>query len=82
MLAGLALDLHPPEFYQEMKLVSDGVFEIRRMEYGEEIIDTIRGRSLKGKNTDTRMRRILFDDRMKASLQHLKPQMVREIEET
>lgn len=73
MLVGLALDLHPPEFYQEMKLVSDGVYEIRRMEYGEEIIDTIRGRSLKGSNMDTRIRRIIFDNTMKASLQPLKP---------
>ncbi len=72
MLAGLATELHPNEFYQEMKLVSDGVFEIRRMEYGEEIIDTIRARSLKGQYTDTRMRRILFDERMKATLQPLK----------
>src|SRR5271157_5635118 len=29
MLAGFATDLHPPSFYQEMKMVSDAVVEIK-----------------------------------------------------
>jgi len=71
MIAGLAMGLHPPEFYQEMKLVSDGVLEMRLMERGGEIINTIRARSMRGQNSDTRWRRILFDSKMKASLRLL-----------
>ena len=71
MIAGLAMDLHPPEFYQEMKLISDGVLEMRLMERGGEIINTIRARSMRGQNSDTRWRQILFDSKMKASLRPL-----------
>jgi KaiC/GvpD/RAD55 family RecA-like ATPase len=71
MIAGLAMDLHPPEFYQEMKLVSDGVLEMRLMERDGEIINTIRARSMRGQNSDTRWRQILFDSKMKASLRLL-----------
>ena len=68
MIAGLAMNLHPPEFYEEMKLVSDGVLEIRLTEHGGEMINAIRARSMKGQNSDTRWRQILFDNKMKASL--------------
>jgi KaiC/GvpD/RAD55 family RecA-like ATPase len=68
LIAGLARGLHPPEFYQEMKLVSDGVLEMRLTEHGGEMINTIRATSMKGQNSDTRWRQILFDDKMKASL--------------
>lgn len=71
MVVGLAVDLHPPEFYQEMKLLSDGAFEVRLREHGGEIINAIRARSMKGQSCDTRWRRILFDNRMKASLELL-----------
>jgi KaiC/GvpD/RAD55 family RecA-like ATPase len=74
MIVGLSTDLHPPEFYQEMKLVSDGSFEVRLTELGGEMINTFRGRSMKGQSIDTRWRQILFDDRMKASLQLLENQ--------
>jgi len=69
MVVGLAVDLHPPPFYQEMKLLSDGAFEVRLAEHGGEIINTMRARSMKGQASDTRRRKILFDDKMKASLQ-------------
>ena len=68
MILGLAVDLHPPVFYQEMKLLSDGNFEVRLAEQGGEIINTIRARSMKGQNVDTRRRQILFDERMNASM--------------
>ena len=71
MIVGLATDLHSPEFYQQMKLVSDGVLEIRLTEHGGEIINTIRAKSMKGQNSDTRWRQILFDSKMKASLRLL-----------
>ena len=71
MIAGLAMDLHPPEFYQEMKLVSDGVLEMRLTEHGGKIVNTIRARSMRGRNSDTRWRQILFDSKMKASLRLL-----------
>jgi KaiC/GvpD/RAD55 family RecA-like ATPase len=71
MIVGLARDLHSPELYQEMKLVSDGVLEIRLTEHRGEIINTIRARSMKGQNSDTRCRQILFDSKMKASLRLL-----------
>ena len=71
MIAGLAMGLHPPEFYQEMKLVSDGVLEMRLMEHGGEIVNTIRARSMRGRNSDTRWRQVLFDSKMKASLRLL-----------
>ena len=71
MIVGLAKDLHSPEFYQEMKLVSDGVLEMRLMEHGGEIINTIRARSMRGQNSDTRWRQVLFDSKMKASLRLL-----------
>jgi archaellum biogenesis ATPase FlaH len=69
MLAGFAIGLHPPEFYQEMKLVSDGIFEVNLKEQGKEIINVIRAKSMKGQNCDTRLKQILFDANMKASLQ-------------
>jgi len=61
MIVGLAVDLHPSQFYQEMKLVSVGAFEVKLREHGGKIINTIRGRSMKGQNSDTRWRQILFD---------------------
>jgi len=71
MIAGFATGLHPPEFYQKMKLISDGALEVRLAERGGEMINTFRARSMKGQNTDTRWRQILFDSRMKASLRLL-----------
>jgi len=68
MVLGLAIDLHPPVFYQEMKLLSDGNFEVRLTEQGGEIINTIRARSMKGQNVDTRRRQIIFDERMNATM--------------
>lgn len=72
MFAGFATDLHPPSFYQEMKMVSDAVVEIKLAEYDGEIINTIRVRSFKGQNPDTRLRRIVFDDKMKTTLELLR----------
>ncbi|MGA2461787.1 MAG: ATPase domain-containing protein [Candidatus Bathyarchaeia archaeon] len=72
MIAGLANGLHPPEFYQEMKLISDAVLEMKLVEHGGEFINTIRGRSMKGQNTDSRVRKVIFDKNMKATLQLLK----------
>jgi len=74
MIAGLATGIHPPEFYQEMKLVSDGAFEVRLTERGGEMINTFRARSMKGQNIDTRWRQIFFDSRMKASLRPFEQQ--------
>jgi len=71
MIMGLAVDLHPPQFYQEMKLLSDGAFEVRLTEQDGEMINTIRARSMKGQGSDTRRRQILFDDKMNASLRLL-----------
>ena len=71
LIVGLTADLHPPEFYQQMKLVSDGAFEVRLTEHGGQMINTIRARSMKGHASDTRRRQILFDDKMKASLRLL-----------
>jgi archaellum biogenesis ATPase FlaH len=71
MLAGFATDLHPPSFYQELKTISDAVVEIKLAEYDGEIINTIRVRSFKGQNPDTRLRRIVFDDKMKTTLELL-----------
>jgi len=71
LITGLAVDLHPPSFYQQMKLLTDGIFEVCLTERGDEIINTIRARSLKGQTADTKRRQILFDDRMKASLRML-----------
>lgn len=72
MLAGFATDLHPPSFYQEMKMISDAVVEIKLAEHQGEIINTIRVRSFKGQNADTRARRIVFDDKMKTTLELLR----------
>ena len=71
MIAGFADGLHPPSFYQEMKLISDAVIEIKLEEHEGEIVNTIRARSFKGQNSDTKVRRITFDDQMKATLQLL-----------
>ena len=71
MIVGLAAGLHPPQFYQGMKLLSDGAFEVALREQGGELINTIRARSMKGQRSDTRWRQILFDERMKASLRML-----------
>jgi len=71
MIVGLAADLHPPQFYQDMKLVSDGSFEIKLKEDHGEIINTIRARSMKGQSSDTRPKQIIFDNKMKASLRLL-----------
>ena len=72
MIVGLAVDIHTLQFYQEMKLLCDGVFEVRLVEHHAEMINSIRSRSMKGQMSDTRWRRILFDNKMKASLQLLK----------
>jgi KaiC/GvpD/RAD55 family RecA-like ATPase len=72
MIVGLAVDTHTLQFYQEMKLLCDGVFEVRLVEHHAEMINSIRSRSMKGQMSDTRWRRILFDNKMKASLQLLK----------
>jgi len=72
MFAGFATDLHPPSFYQEMKMVSDAVVEMKLAEHDGEIINTIRVRSFKGQNPDTRLRRIVFDDKMKTTLELLR----------
>jgi KaiC/GvpD/RAD55 family RecA-like ATPase len=71
MILGLAVDIHTSEFYQEMKLASDGVFELKLKEYHGEVINTIRARSMKGQSSDTRWRQILFDSKMKATLRLL-----------
>ena len=71
MIIGLAIDIHTSQFYQEMKLVSDGVFEVKLKEHRGEVINTVRARSMKGQSSDTRWRQILFDSRMKASLRLL-----------
>ena len=71
MIIGLAIDIHTSQFYQEMKLVSDGVFEVKLKEHRGEVINTIRARSMKGQSSDTRWRQILFDSKMKASLRLL-----------
>jgi KaiC/GvpD/RAD55 family RecA-like ATPase len=71
LIAGIAMDLHPPEFYQEIKLVSDGVLEIRLTEHAGQVTNTIRARSMRGQNSDTRWRQIIFDNKMKASLRLL-----------
>ena len=71
MIVGIAVDLHPPAFYQEMKLLSDGSFEVHLIEREGEMINTIRARSMKGQISDTRRRQILFDEKMKASLRLL-----------
>jgi hypothetical protein len=55
-----------------MKMISDALVEIKLVEDEGEIIDTIRVRSFKGRNADTRARRIVFDDNMKATLELLK----------
>jgi KaiC/GvpD/RAD55 family RecA-like ATPase len=68
MIVGLAVDLHPPQLYQEMKLLSDGAFEVRLTEHAGEMINTVRARSMKGHGCDSRWRQILFDSQMKASL--------------
>jgi len=68
---GLAVDIHTPQFYQEMKLASDGVLELKMQELRGEVINTIRARSMKGQSSDTRWRQVLFDNRMKASLRML-----------
>lgn len=67
-LAGFTVGLHPPSFYQDMKLISNAVVELKLEEYQGEIVNTIRARSFKGQNADTRVRRISFDENMKASL--------------
>jgi KaiC/GvpD/RAD55 family RecA-like ATPase len=71
MIATFAADLHPPEFYQEMKLLSDGAFEVKLREYRGEVVNIMRARSMKGQGSDTRWREILFDNKMKASLRLL-----------
>jgi archaellum biogenesis ATPase FlaH len=71
-LAGFTVGLHPPGFYQDAKLISNGVVELKLEEYQGEIVNTIRARSFKGQNVDTRVRRIVFDNNMKASLVPMK----------
>jgi len=72
IVLGLPVDIHTSEFYQEMKLLSDGVFEVKLQEHRGEVINTIRARSMKGQSSGgTRWRQILFDSRMKATLRIL-----------
>jgi KaiC/GvpD/RAD55 family RecA-like ATPase len=71
MILGLAVDIHTSEFYQEMKLASDGVLELNLKEHRGEVINAIRARSMKGQSSDTRWKQILFDSRMKATLRLL-----------
>jgi archaellum biogenesis ATPase FlaH len=71
IVLGLAVDIHTSEFYQEMKLASDGVFELKLKEHDGEVINTIRARIMKGRSSDTRWKQILFDSRMKATLRLL-----------
>jgi len=77
MIVGLGVDIHTPEFYQEMKLVADGVFEVKLKERRGEIINTIRARSMRGQNSDTRWREVIFDNKMKASLRLLEEEATR-----
>jgi len=74
MIVGMAVDIYPPEFYQEMKLVADGTFEVKIREQRGEIINSIRARGMKGQRSDSRWRQILFDDKMRASLQLIEQQ--------
>ncbi|HYB67423.1 MAG TPA: hypothetical protein VEC43_03775 [Candidatus Acidoferrales bacterium] len=71
MIVGLPVDIHTPQFYQEMKLLCDGVFEVSLKEYRGEVINAIRARSMKRQSSDTRWRQVLFDSKMKASLRLL-----------
>ena len=41
MVSGLADDIHTSQFYQQMKLLSDGVFEVRLVEHHGEMVNTI-----------------------------------------
>jgi hypothetical protein len=50
MIAGFAAGLHPESFHHEMKLLSDGVVEVKLREHEDEIANTIRARSFKGRN--------------------------------
>jgi archaellum biogenesis ATPase FlaH len=71
MILGLPVDIHTSQFYEEMKLIADGAFEVKLKELRGEVINTIRARSMKGQSSDTRWRQVLFDDKMKASLRLL-----------
>jgi KaiC/GvpD/RAD55 family RecA-like ATPase len=71
MIVGLPVDIHTPQFYQEMKLLCDGVFEVSLKEHRGEVINAIRARSMKRQSSDTRWRQVLFDSKMKASLRLL-----------
>ncbi len=68
LISGITSGVHPSNLYEELKLISDGVVEIKLAEDQGEIVNTVRARSMKGQNVDTRTRRIVFDDRMKVSL--------------
>lgn len=69
MIQGFVTGVHPPDFYEQLKMISDGVIEVRLVEYQGKMIDVIRTRSFRGQQADTQMRRICFDSRMKASLE-------------
>jgi len=69
MIHGFVTGVHSPDFYEQLKMVSDGVVEVRLVEYQGKMIDAIRTRSFRGQRADTQMRHISFDSRMKASLQ-------------
>jgi KaiC/GvpD/RAD55 family RecA-like ATPase len=71
LILGLPVDIHTPQFYQEMKLLCDGVFEVSLKEHRGEVINAIRARSMKGQSPDTRWRQALFDSKMKVSLRLL-----------
>ena len=69
LINGIASGVHPSNLYEELKLISDGVIEIKLAEHQGEIVNTVRARSMKGQNVDTHTRRIAFDSRMKVSLE-------------
>ena len=69
LINGITSGVHPSNLYEELKLISDGVIEIKLAEHQGEIVNTVRARSMKGQNVDTHTRRIAFDSGMKVSLE-------------
>jgi len=72
VIAAMTTGLHPTSFYQDMKQISDAVVEVKLEEFRGEIVNTIRARSFRGRNADTRVRRVIFDDKMNATTELLK----------
>jgi hypothetical protein len=71
LIRGITSGVHPSNLYEELKRINDGVVEIKLAEDQGEIVNTVRARSMKGENVDTRTRRIVFDDRMKVSFKKI-----------